>query len=511
MSVLKDIIDTVKDIGVAGTIDDYFKKKQYSSIAKRSLEGTLQFPNLVSRSIDINTLQMVNKAQERNFASFVQITLTMNPFLKVDKEKDVAGYLRQFHQNSDIKTDFHDVMNGVSDIIQDNYQCFTNDEESKFIITSIYEGSTNKLIATNKEQLKSVLESIIKDKLNDKYVPKRNYIYNFANESLSKHYNQIVKEDLNGQKFNYQQQQDAISNDLNERKFNVQQQNDSINNMQRNAQINYQMSKDDKDFNYRKNQDAIKNNLEEKKFNAQQPNDTAKNKWKPKDMDVTLVPQNILKDNDVKKSNELVPTTLHIRINTLDKDGNNGGYFDCIIGVKATMHPIDSNEMVTNLVNACKNNNKFFDFIRWTSGEISFFKDFLFDIGQIKDDVVDRSTGASPWWITLKRRKALSKIKDVLHLPSQILPNSSIVISMDEVQFIKSQYGFDLMNILFVNKIMQTYFLISFVIVDNSTQTVNFLYDGQTTFQTVTFTGLERENSNHANDFKEMLKLINRY
>lgn len=496
MSILKDIMDTIKDVDIAGSVDEYFKKKKYSSIAKRSLEGTLQFPDLVSRSLDIQTLQMINKALERQYASFVQIVLTMSPTLRLDKEGNIANYLRQFHQNSDVKTDLHDVMNFGVDVLKDNYNCYSNNEETRYLLSAVYEGSTGAVVASNKEQLGSVLEHVSFDKLNDKFIPKGNYLYKFANESLTRHHNQIVREDLEDDRFAHQQQQDYIKNRLSQDKSDLD------------------MAK----FGQQLRQDAIKNDLDKEKigldrskFAHQKSNDAIKNKLKPKDLDVTMVPTNILKDNDVKKSNELVPTTLHIRVNTLNKDDESAGYVDCVIGVKTTMHPIDSNEMITNMVNACKNNNKFFDFIRWTSGEISFFKDFLFNIKEIKDDVLARSNGSSGWWITLKRKRALAKIKNTMMLAGQILPNATIVLSMEEVEFIKSNYGYDLMNESFVTKIMDTYFLLGFVVVDNSTQIAHFKFDGQTNFQSITFTGLERENSNHANDFKEMLKLVNRY
>jgi len=158
--------------------------------------------------------------------------------------------------------------------------------------------------------------------------------------------------------------------------------------------------------------------------------------------DIEIVTKNILRDNDVRKANELVPTTLHLKtvmMSSSTGSAENVGTIDFIIGVKATMHPIGSDEMVTNLINGCKTNSKFFNMIRWTSGEISFFKDFVFNIGAIKDDVFNRSSGASPWWITLKRRRSLAKMKTRMLLPKEILPNASIVISMAEVETIRTQ------------------------------------------------------------------------
>jgi len=474
MSILKDILDTVRDIDAAGTMDEYFRKKKYSSISKRSMEGTLQFPVLVSRSLDIQTLQMITKALERQYSTFTQVAITMSPFLRVDADKDPAGFLRQFHQNTDVKSDLMDVMNFGVDVLKDNYTLYVSENGTKAVIAGIYDGATGKVIAENKELLGSVLEHVRFDNLNDKFIPTGGTLYKFANENLSKYHNSIVTEAKGGKGGGSPR---PITN----------------NNTDRSTNLNNMMS----------------NNIISTTVNQYETKAAENKRFAPSQMDVRLADK-VLTDNDVKKSNELVPTTLHIRVKILGPDKTDGGYLDFIIGVKATMHPINSDEMVTNIINGCKSNNKFFDFIRWTSGEISFFKDFVFNIKEIKDDVVNRSAGSSPWWITLKRRRALAKIKSAIMLPTQILPNASIVLSMEEVEYIKTNYGYDLMNPDFVDKVMQTYFLLGFVVVDNSTQIAHFMFDGKNNFESVTFNGLEKENSNDKT-FKEMLKLVNRY
>jgi hypothetical protein len=166
--------------------------------------------------------------------------------------------------------------------------------------------------------------------------------------------------------------------------------------------------------------------------------------------------------------------------------------------------------MITNMVNACRNNNKVFNFLRWTTGEISFFKDFLLNIKETKADVTDYKRGSSVWWSSLKRRKRLSNMRDTMFLDKQILPNATIVISAEEVEFIKSEFGFDLFNPIFFNKILNTYFLLGFVIVDNSAQMAHFLFEDQEEFQTVTFSALEKSSVNDERKFKEMLKVVNR-
>jgi len=546
MGVLREILDTIRDLSTMqkGSMEDVFKKKKYSSISKRSQEGTLQFPVIVSKSLDIDTIQMMTKALERQYASFVQVTLTMNPVLNLSEDVNAAGYLRKFHQNSGTKAGFHDIGNMVKDVLNENYVGFADDVEQKFLFAAVYEGSTSKIIASNKEQLQSILEGVKEDILNNKFVPK-DPIYRFKNDNLNYHHNRIVTEakgrasgsgtsikyDGDNRSQSYQgddkRQYDnrtsylagsthdqrteylAGSTHDSRREYKTEYQNGS-NHDQRE---HYDSSGGTQKINNSKNTITKAGNDVNQTFTGEIRNLTLSGGggMKLPEKSKHELPNNILKDNDAKKANELVPTVMHVRTILVDKEGVNQGSMDFLIGIKATMHPVASEEMVSNVLNSVKSKSRFFNTIRWTSGEISFFKDFLFNVKEIKNDVAERSAGSSAWWMALKRRRALSKMKSAMMLPNQILPNASIVMSMEEVEYIKSEYGYDLMNPLFTGKIMNTFFLLGFAVVDNSTQVAHFLFDGQIDFQSVSFTGLERDNkSGGGSDIKDVLKLVQR-
>jgi hypothetical protein len=481
MGVIRDIIDTIRDVKTLGSegLSDSLKTKKYSSISKRSLEGTLQFPVLVTKSLDIETLQMVTKALERQFASFIQVSLSMNPFLNLQTDKDAVGYLRKFHQNSNVKSDIFDYMNLGGDVLE-NYNAFTDETKQVFLFATVYEGATAKVVAANKEQLQSIFENVRHDILNNKFIPRS--LYRFKNDNLNYYYNGIVTEASKNK--NDKSKSTNITNNNNMvigGDFGSNNVTTSNFGDIKTSTVNIYSSGTGKSF-----------NLDSSKMKFELPNE-------------------LLKNNDARKANELVPTTMHVRTILLNEKGENQGTMDFIIGIKATMHPISSEEIVTNLLNAVKNKGKFFNFIRWTSGEISFFKDFLFNIKEIKDDVTSRSAGSSPWWIALKRRRALAKLKNALMLPKQILPNATIVVSKEEIEYIRSEFGYDLMDLNVLKKIMDTYFLLGFVVVDNSTQIVHFLFDGHNDFQSVSFSGLENATrGGSSSDIKEVLKLIQR-
>lgn len=474
MGLLRDIVDTVNDLKSLGseTMVDSFKTKKYSSISKRSLEGTLQFPVLVTKSLDIETLQMVTKALERQFASFVQVTLTMNPFLNIHKDKDAYGYLRKFHQNTNVGSDIFDLTG-----LAESYNVYSDELKHVFLFATVCEGATTKVVAANKEQLQSIFENVRHDILNNKFIPRS--LYRFKNDNLNHYHNRIVTEaskNKNKSTNITNNNNMVVGGDFGSNNVTTSNFGDI-----KTSTVNIYANGSGKSF-----------NPESSKLKHELPNE-------------------LLKNNDARKANELVPTTMHIRTILVNEKGETQGHMDFIIGIKATMHPVSSEEIVTNLLNAVRNKGKFFNFIRWTSGEISFFKDFLFNIKEIKDDVSSRSAGSSPWWIALKRRRALAKLKNALMLPKQILPNTSIVVSKEEIEYIRSEFGYDLMDVNLIKKIMDTYFLLGFVVVDNSTQIVHFLFDGHNDFQAVSFSGLENSTrGGSSSDIKEILKLIQR-
>lgn len=217
-----------------------------------------------------------------------------------------------------------------------------------------------------------------------------------------------------------------------------------------------------------------------------------------------------LMDNDVKKSNELVPTLLHVRIYPVDKDSAKElPPIDFVVGIKATLHPVPSDEMITNICRGVKNEDVLFNMLRWTTGEISFLKDFVFGINEIKIDAMNASHKSSKWWTMLKRRKAMAKIKNFV-FPNKLLPNATIVVTQEEVNTIKEIYGYDLENLSIIDKLMSNYFLIAFVIVDPALQRVKFLFDGRTQFEMQTYATLARESTTNDKQFKEMLNMLGR-
>jgi hypothetical protein len=506
MGNLRNIYDILKDAkGVIQGIKVASDDMRGQSLARQSSAATMQFPVIISRSINIETASNVVKALERQYATFVQMVISLNPVIDWDKE-DIPTFIQKMHQNT------------VSplDIIESCVNVYSNEEYDMRMFMSINEGCNGAVLRSNKEQLFCIEDHLNQNKLNDLYKPQA-ITMSVAESSLDYfcRQNDIVTEASNKKKGykKYNPQQHA-SNNVNPIHNRIDPHTGAITNPENTQELKYnldlQKSFDEREkndnehqlnqdkFNETKAQNKKKNEMERKKFEFEIQKAEAENRAR------SVVR---LADNDVKKCNELVPTTLSVSLQQKSKD-NFGGVINFILGVKGIMHPVNSDDMVSNLLDGHKAGNKFFNFLRWTSGEISFIKDLLFNVNGIKEDVIKKhSKGGSHWWTTLKRNRTIARVKNG-HSKQKILPNATIVCSMEEVLEMQDAYKVNLLEVRNVLKLMDRYFLLGFAIVDESQELVHFIFDGERDFQVLSFNGLERENNNK-NDFKDIYKMIN--
>ena len=82
-------------------------------------------------------------------------------------------------------------------------------------------------------------------------------------------------------------------------------------------------------------------------------------------------------ERDLKKSNDLMPYLLQARLIAVNDKKEFVQYVDISIGIKAILHVVDSQDMVENIARALQNKSVMFRFLRCTTGELSFIKDFL--------------------------------------------------------------------------------------------------------------------------------------
>ena len=217
-----------------------------------------------------------------------------------------------------------------------------------------------------------------------------------------------------------------------------------------------------------------------------------------------------LLDRDIKKTNDMVPLGVQVRLVAVNDKKEFVQYMDFVVGVKTIMHVIQTDDMVDNLKRGIENKSLLFKFLRWTTGEISLFKDIILNLDEIKNDTVKKA-GKSPFFGTLQRLKNKKVGMTNFTVPHAIIPNATVVISSYEVDVLQNKYGIDIRKDAMVRMLMNNLFLMAFVIMDEGSGTVSVFYDGDQTYQTYSIETLERDNTMNSNKLgKEIGRMISR-
>lgn len=212
--------------------------------------------------------------------------------------------------------------------------------------------------------------------------------------------------------------------------------------------------------------------------------------------------------SDVKKANELMPTTMLVNFTTV-KDTvkvNTTG----IVGVKAKLYPVDAMELVARISSKTKERNGLFNLIRATTREISFFKDLAFAIDKAKVDAMymAKDDNNSRMFKVLERRAAKNRFMKLIK-KNDASAITSLVLSQDDVEYLKKYNDIDMEKSFNARTILESYNLMDIVVVDESLEIAKFMFDdGDGVYETLTFDSLEKESN--GNDYKKVINLMSK-
>ena len=440
---LKEIIEAIKDIGSgiskakngSNGVGITFRPKK--SLSRMAMDGIAEFSAAVEDTIGIDEGMMIARSLEKSFASFLMISMSMDPTFDLNGTGNLRDYVNQFHQNLNVdgdmfggtKISFEQIsperLMNVAESLGVEYQGFV--DEAALVLYKVYEGIQNS--AVNMEHAKlsfSIEESLESRKIND--------VGNTGpmNPSRVRAMSAVFEADGD----------DADS----KRSYGISDQ----------------------------------------RF--------------------------LNMSNKFEKANNAVPTLLHIKVYAKDSKDT----IDFVIGVHVTLHPVKQADMIANIVRGLKNDDKFFNFIRWTTGETKFFKDFLFALDQLKLEAATGSSSSNQLFNIGKRRKSIAKLKN-LFTKSNIMPNLTIIVTADCLDRIKHDFGYDLtmgsggaMQMSLIRKLMDMYFVLSFVVVDQGLGRVHILMDGKASFESHTYATLQKEQFIEDKHMKEIMKMLGR-
>lgn len=223
----------------------------------------------------------------------------------------------------------------------------------------------------------------------------------------------------------------------------------------------------------------------------------------------TTFDKEVFTNMDMKKSNEAIPTFTRASIGFIVDETEQVVTRDVLIGIKVYIHKAAAMDLINDIYNCLINKRKFLKFVKWISGEEKSLADLLFGFKELKTDALN-SRGKTQWASAFRRRKRWAKMS-VPYLMKEYTPNGSLVLTMNEVQFIRDEYGIDIMNPDHVNMIMDASFLLGFVILDQANEMCYITYDGHGgNFQQYTYAMLEREQQTSDRMLRELYRSISR-
>ena len=535
--------------------------KPLDSIARKSKNAILQFPVLVSDTISLENLTMVSKALEREYATFVRVAMGLDDIVHIGNNDETAAntklrYVNKFHQNLDrnfyvesleiknIKYDLKRInMSSLQNVYKEDFNTDslnskTNKNLKKDYIISEVIGSSPVVTPPNErsttiskhdiraglsdEELdeldigRHIQQMEIDDSKESREREKHTYeqVYDY-NKDLSTQVG-IQKSRAELEKLGYDVTQ-RITKELHDRNKNIatvagthksQAELDKLEYEAKQRPVEELRSKEKHDMSKEKHKSDLSYQQSYQKLHDIQKEKTDKeiskvlSELNKRNYDKQLV------DNDVKKSNELVPTLLNIEINIKPEKGH-AFLTNILIGIKTVAHLISSNDMIYNLTQGVLESRLIFRTVQWLTGEISFVKDYLLTLDQIKRSSLQTREG-SHWWKMLRNRAFNSKIKRLI-FSRGLLPNATLVITMEEVEYMKNNLNINLLkDIKSVQKLFETYFLLGLVVVDAGSEVCHFLFDGDTSYQMFSFNSLEREGKGSGGEVKSLINLMSR-
>lgn len=214
----------------------------------------------------------------------------------------------------------------------------------------------------------------------------------------------------------------------------------------------------------------------------------------------------LMSNNDVKKANELQPTVVEIKfVSTATGEPIDANAF---IGIKTKLYAADSMDIINHVISKRVNKLSLYNLIKATSGEIEFWRDFIFALKKAKVDAISstRRGSSSKLWKVLERRSIASKLNHLLSSRNDATAITTLAISMYEVEYLRKNEDIDLLDSRVARQLLDEYNLIGIAVVDDSTESVRFIFDtGDDEYELYSFGSLKKEDKV---DYKQMIQIL---
>ena len=213
-----------------------------------------------------------------------------------------------------------------------------------------------------------------------------------------------------------------------------------------------------------------------------------------------------LEQDKIDKANQQMP--LMMKVNFISKATGRPITTSAYLGIKCKLFDVAGLDIVQRIVSKNSSAISLFNFIRDTSQEIGFWRDFVFALSKAKVDAISnaRNGSSSKMWKALEQRATKSKLNQFFRQKNDATAITSLLVTTDEVEELKKNNDIDLSRSNVARKIMSDYNLLCIGIVDETTESVALIFDtGDDEYELVRFKSLKKEKDM---DAKQIVNLL---
>lgn len=511
-TILRDIVDAATD--VRDTVDDVQrnKGKSITSIARASSDLVLVFPFMCDSTVSLETASMTAKAIERQCVSMLRLLFSSCQISQADNAKD---FIKQFHSNITNPVSLDDFMSYMDGLVESGDATVTDPKTYRAIqeeVRHLYDTLPSNISET------SLSEAVVLERYGNLEVMSEGRL-----SGAQRRKNQQRKKDAANANRAQAAAASVISGDPNADAERYANQYVNMFGGASNSAPTGLYSSLNANDEYKNIADAVAKAVDNKMKGIKAPQPAIPTSNRGADTDILNNPEKLAQfyknmmdaeqkrmiDSDVKKANELVPTMM--TVNFIYKDEKTGRPIPVtfVCGIKCRLIPVDPTDIADRIFVKHADKNILLSFIRATTRETSFIKDFLFAIDKAKIDAIAQSRRGSSnkMWKVLERRAVRSKWNRAFSHPNDATMITTLGISQELVEHIKKENGIDLSNPKIARGIMEGFNLMGIVIIDEAAEADKFLWDtGEGFYETISFNNLEREAS--GGEYKKALNLM---
>ena len=213
-----------------------------------------------------------------------------------------------------------------------------------------------------------------------------------------------------------------------------------------------------------------------------------------------------LEQDKIDKANQQMP--LMMKVNFISKATGRPITTSAYLGIKCKLFDVAGLDIVQRIVSKNSSAISLFNFIRATSQEIGFWRDFVFALSKAKVDAISnaRNGSSSKMWKALEQRATKSKLNQFFRQKNDATAITSLLVTTDEVEELKKNNDIDLSRSNVARKIMSDYNLLCIGIVDETTESVALIFDtGDDEYELVRFKSLKKDKDM---DAKQIVNLL---